>query len=274
MDSINARLKDLRYMDGQDKLSQQDMAARLKLSASSIADYEREGAYVPSEVIAKYAKEFDVSADYLLCLTNIRTTPNFEIHTLGLTDKAMGKLRNKNINSSLLSEIIESDEFDDLMIDSEVYVEGYIDSHIAKFNEIYDWGRKALIKELKGKEDSAKDIRTIEYAGINQDVLFSERMAKSFLKILGDIKLKHKDDASTCDNQDGSNELNELVEVYKNAQGSGLRKLMATIAYSFNVKMSEKNMKNAEGVINEEALGKFLGQSPIVEPDARKRRRK
>ena len=273
MDSINARLKDLRYIDGQDKLSQQDMADRLKIAASSIADYEREGAYVPAEVIAKYSKEFGVSSDYLLCLTNVRTAPNFDIHTLGLTDKAMEKLRSKNINSLLLSEIIESDEFDDLMIDSEIYVEGFIDSHVAKFNELYDWGRKELIKNLQENDGTVKDVRTIEYAGINQDVFFSERMSKSFLKVLGDIKLKHKDYASTCDNQDSSQELNELIEVYKNAQGSSLRKLMATISYSFKVKMNEKNLKNAEEVINEEALGKFLGQSPIVEPDARKRRR-
>ncbi len=99
-------------------------------------------------------------------------------------------------------------------------------------------------------------------------------MAKCFLKILGDIKLKHKGDTSTCDNQNDSRNFDDLVEVYNTTEESGLRKLIATISYSFNMQMKEKNIKNAEGIINEEALGKYLSQSPLVEPNARKRRRK
>ncbi len=77
------------------KLTQKDVAKMLNIPASSIAEYEKEGYYVPSNIIIKYCQVFNVSADYLLGLTNNLKQPNFEIHELGLSDIALDKLRNK-----------------------------------------------------------------------------------------------------------------------------------------------------------------------------------
>ena len=103
MESINERMKDLRYPYGEDRIQQQELAAALGIPVSTINEYEKEGTYVPSDVIIKYCRYFNVTSDYLLGLTDIRNQPNAEIHELHLTGRALEKLKNQEINPWLLS---------------------------------------------------------------------------------------------------------------------------------------------------------------------------
>ncbi|MCL1832382.1 MAG: helix-turn-helix domain-containing protein [Oscillospiraceae bacterium] len=66
--SFQERLKKLR---NDNKLSQIEMAKQLHISNSTISSYER-GDIAPSiEALKSIAKHFDVSTDYLLCLSDL-----------------------------------------------------------------------------------------------------------------------------------------------------------------------------------------------------------
>lgn len=68
MNAPNERIKLLRKEKG---MLQDDVATLVNSSRFNISRYEN-GIPIPSEVIAAYARAFDVSADWLLCLTSDR----------------------------------------------------------------------------------------------------------------------------------------------------------------------------------------------------------
>lgn len=68
---LSRRLKKLRK---EKQISQKDLAKKLNLSPSTIAMYETEKRKPDSETLEKMSNYFDVSIDYLLGLTNERSS--------------------------------------------------------------------------------------------------------------------------------------------------------------------------------------------------------
>lgn len=91
MNTPNERIKLLRKEKG---MLQDDVATLINSSRFNISRYEN-GIPIPSEVIAAYARAFDVSTDWLLCLTSDRKTGGSDLaasvdELAELTSKAGG----------------------------------------------------------------------------------------------------------------------------------------------------------------------------------------
>lgn len=69
---ISQRIKELRT---QNNISQKELSIRLYVTPQAISKWERDEATPNPEAIAKMAKIFNVSADYLLGLTEQKETP-------------------------------------------------------------------------------------------------------------------------------------------------------------------------------------------------------
>ena len=278
MESVNVRLKDLRYMSNT-KLTQKDVAKMLNIPASSIAEYEKEGYYVPSNILIKYCQVFNVSADYLLGLTNNLKQPNFEIHELGLSDAALDKLRNKKIHSELLSEMIENEKFDDMMLDPAVYVDGFVDESVQRYNALMQVGRAKLKSAHNDSFDLRKNLLATDYVQLDQDYLLKGRMGEALGSILKDIKYHHKDDLSTSDYQNGESDFKDLVnatidQLDKHDKKIGIGAVVRSIFLKMlHIKNSDSNMDRVAKINNFTEFDKLIEQSPIVEPDDRKRRK-
>lgn len=69
-------------------LKQSDLAAILDISSSAIGSYERCERQPTYELLHKYAKYFNVSIDYMLCLSNEKLTVEQyqQLTTLDLSD--------------------------------------------------------------------------------------------------------------------------------------------------------------------------------------------
>ncbi|WP_051233980.1 helix-turn-helix domain-containing protein [Butyrivibrio sp. NC3005] len=279
MESVNVRLKDVRYMSDE-KLTQKDVARMLNVPASSIAEYEKEGYYVPSNILIKYCQTFNVSADYLLGLTNNLKQPNFGIHELGLSDAALDKLRNRKIYPELLSEIIEHEKFDDMMLDAAVYVDGFADESVQRYNTLMQVGRAKLKHSNLKSLDAKKDLLALDYVQMNQDYLFSGRMGEALKNILHDIKFRHKDDSSTSDYQNGESDFKNLIAstadiLEKKDKKVTLGQVVRTMFLNMlHIKNSDSNLDRVAKIGVDEDFDNLVNQSPIVEPDDRKRRRK
>ena len=118
---------------------------------------------------------------------------------------------------------------------------------------------------------------TVEMIHVHQNDYFSHLLANDLLPILEDIKNNHKYDTETSD---GGYTVEDYERVVENTKGkSGIRRLGSIIVELLKINRSSISEEQLDKLItedglNEEATTKLLDKSPIVEPNARKRRRK
>ena len=79
MEYLGMKLKALRQGRG---LTQKQLAKFLELVPASVSAYETSGNYPSADIIVKICRFFNISADYLLGLSDIK-----EFSTTGLTDE-------------------------------------------------------------------------------------------------------------------------------------------------------------------------------------------
>ena len=79
--------------------------------------------------------------DYLLCRTENREQANTPLMELHLTDEMVALLKSGRINNRLLCEIATNDKFEQLMTDTEIYIDGHATSTFRTLYEIF--GRTA-----------------------------------------------------------------------------------------------------------------------------------
>lgn len=126
---IGDRLRELRE---DMELSQENLAKELDIAIGTISKYENimdmDPGPISSGNVVKLAKFFNVSADYILGLTENKTEYKTPVSDLQLTDKAISVIKSNTLNNHLLSEIISHDAFFDFIMDVEMYIKGTIDT--------------------------------------------------------------------------------------------------------------------------------------------------
>ena len=107
------RIKDLMRERG---INQAELAEKIGIAESSLSRYLRgQTDKLSAENIVSIARVFDVTTDFLLCLTNIPYTTNFDIERLGLSVKAAEKLLRRKVNPDTVSHLIETQGFNQLI---------------------------------------------------------------------------------------------------------------------------------------------------------------
>ena len=271
--TVNERIKDLRTEKG---LNQSELAEDTGIPASTISDYEQDGVNIPHTAIIMLADYFGVSLDYLLCRTNIRH--NEETHTADalLSEGAVAVLKRKEVNARLVSEIVESEGFIQLILDAEGYVDGFLDQMLGYYDLIYDRFQEGLEEQHDFIKDSHAN--TMERLHVSQAEYFANIFTKELTGILEGIKEAHAKDRETADPLFTTEQLKEIMDAGM-SQKNQLSRGIAVISTALRLKLNEKNRQSAESFLisggeDEEALSDLLSQSELTEPDARKRRRK
>ena len=271
--TVNERIKDLRTERG---LNQVELAEATGIPASTISDYEQDGVNIPHTAVIVLADYFDVSLDYLLCRTNIRHNEEADAADALLSEGAVAVLKRKEVNSRLVSEIIESEGFIQMMIDAEGYVDGFLDQMLGYYDLIYDRFQEGLEEQHDFIKDSHAN--TMERLHVSQAEYFANIFTKELTTILEGIKEAHAKDRETADPLFTAEQLKEIMDAGM-SQKNQLSRGIAVISTALRLKLNEKNRQSAESFLisggeNEEALSNLLSQSELTEPDARKRRRK
>ena len=131
--SIGDRLRELRE---DMELSQENVANELGIALGTISKYENiidmDPGPISSENIVKLAKLYNVSADYLLGLTENKNGSNTPISDLHLSDPAIQVLRSQIYNNALISEILTHPSYYDYITDLELYVKGSTTEYISE----------------------------------------------------------------------------------------------------------------------------------------------
>lgn len=140
--TINERIGDLRTSM---HLSQTELSEKTGIPISVISRIESgKTATVGHDVLAKLALFFNVSADYLLGLTDVRMRKNVELNQLGLSNQALFQILSGRVNSRLLSMMIESKNFPRFLDYAEAYFEDTNAPAFQSRNAIIDFGIDTL----------------------------------------------------------------------------------------------------------------------------------
>ena len=189
-DNIHQRLSDLRNGTGK---SQKEVADELNIQASVLSRIERgETKAVSHDLVIKFAEYYNVSTDYLLCISDIRIRRNVELEELGLTNKALLQLLQGNVNGDILSRLLEHRYFPQLLDTINSYFTEEHNSGFANRNAVIDMGTASLRELIKENPDckietqhGIREINAQKITGTEADI---EKIKSIFLVILKDIK--------------------------------------------------------------------------------------
>ena len=212
--SLQEKLRDLRYEQGNQKLEQ--VSAATGISTSALSSYEKDELIdIPHSSIVALAKHYHVSADYLLGLTEIRDEGNADIEDLSINDDMVRLLKSGAINNRLLCELVAHPGFIKFLTDLEIYVDGKAGIQIQSLNAIVDAIRDMILTETEGDSSSASDGRTIEMlkaAHIEDDAYFFNLLHHDLDAIAKDLREDHKHDSDAVPDDMISSQINTAIE--------------------------------------------------------------
>lgn len=192
-DNIHQRLCDLRNGTGK---TQKEVADELNIQASVLSRIERgETKSVSHDLVIKFAEYYNVSTDYLLCISDVRIRRNVELEELGLTNKALLQLLQGNVNGDILSRFLEHRYFPQLLDTINSYFAEEHNVGFASRNAVLDMGTVSLKELIKENPDyrmetqhGIREINAQKITGTEADI---EKIKSTFLAILKDIKKEY-----------------------------------------------------------------------------------
>ncbi len=214
--TIQERLKDLRV---ECRLKLEDVAAATGISKSALGSYENNDyKEINHGNLIILAKFYDVSMDYLLCLTENRKHANTELSELHLSDEMIELLKSGSINNRLLCEIATHEKFKTLLADTEIYVDGIATMRFQDLNSLLEMTRAEVLARYQPQKDGTA-LKTLQASQIQEEDFFCHATHKTWDAILHAIRDAHKNDRESA--PDGSNSLDMLNSALKALQTPG-----------------------------------------------------
>ncbi len=241
MYTIPERLEDLRKERG---LTMEQLAEMTGISRSTIGSYEaEEDKDINHRNLVTLAKFYDVSVDYLLCLTENRKHPNTDLSELHLSDEMVGLLKTGRVNNRLLCEIAVHEDFVKLMADIEIYVDGIAAMQIQNVNALVDIAQAEILEKYQPKLGD-KTVNSLGVAHVNEDEYFSHRIHEDIDKIIDTIKDVHRSDSDSAPETSIAKELKRNVEEIMSFKGSEVERFLIT--FCKQVQIPYKKLSEAE----------------------------
>ena len=149
--TIQERLWELRKDKG---LNLEELAQQTGISKSALASYEaNDNKEINHGNLVTLADFYEVSLDYLFCRTENREQINTPLMELHLNDEMVALLKSGRINNRLLCEIATNDKFEQLMTDTEIYIDGHATSTFRTLYETLEEQRQTIIQKYKQAEN-------------------------------------------------------------------------------------------------------------------------
>lgn len=189
--TIGERLEDLRKKRG---LTLEELSEATGISRSALGKYESQDFKDISPFnIVTLAKFYGVTTDYLLGMSNMEKQPDAEIHDLRLSDDALEVLKAGKFNAKLLSKVICHKDFERLMADMEIFVDGIASMQIDNLNSFMGTIRNTVQAQYHPDEHELF-YHTLEVARIPGDEYVRSVLRDDLTDILRDIREsgKHK----------------------------------------------------------------------------------
>lgn len=254
--TMGEKLKDLRTERG---LTTKDVSRLTGISEAVYNglenDADRDTGY--SRIIS-LAKFYDVPTDYLLGFTESRITKNIELKELHLTDKAIEVLLSGKQNNYLLCDIIEHDEFSNLINSIDVYVRQLAAPHINTVNnmlKIAQHGIENYYSDNKPKpEDFNNAMNYMNETVVDEDDFLRFRISERFNQILRDTFKLYRENVrkDIPQRKDSINEMtSDILSVLDQIKTGGIKLDSPDQAIELMAKQMGLNFKSADEIIED-----------------------
>ena len=209
--TINERIGDLRTSMN---LTQTELSEKTGIPISVISRIESgKTATVGHDVVAKLALFFNVSADYLLGLTDVRMRKNVELGELGLSNQALFQILSGKVNSQILSMMIESKNFPRFLDYAQTYFEDANAPAFQSRNAMIDFGIDALKDYARetpeARREATHDINRMNAEKITASEASMIKLRDIMMSILKDMKEAYDSKPSDTD----TSQLTEMMSV-------------------------------------------------------------
>lgn len=217
--TIQERIQDLRSERG---LSLEQLAEQTGLSKSALGNYETdETKDISHYALIRLAKFYGVTTDYLLGLTETKRPSDADADSLRLSNELMEKLRNGKINTAMLNEMAAHRDFNKLLADMEIYVDGFAEQQIQSLNAVVNAAREKIIEKYHPDEYDST-LHLLSAMEVQEGEYFSRRVHDDIDGIMADIKRAHAQrqnkpadsltESIKCDIEEAMNSTEDRVE--------------------------------------------------------------
>ena len=208
--TLQEKLRDLR---DERKLILADLTDATGIPISTLQRIENdEDMRVGYQDVVTLANFYDVSADFLFGLTDIKKYRNVGIDELGLTDAAIEVLKERKINTRLVSELLSHPNAKSLFNAIEVYIDRKIHAQINTMNAVYT-AAEGIIREHFDVEGDDKHMEVLREAIVDEDEYLRYRITERFSALMRSLFEAHKKDALP---EEQAGILDELRTGFKN----------------------------------------------------------
>lgn len=212
--TINERIGDLRTNMN---LSQTELSEKTGIPISVISRIESgKTATIGHDVLAKLALFFNVSADYLLGLTDVRMRKNVELSELGLSNQALFQILSGKVNSQILSMMIESKNFPRFLDYAQTYFEDANAPAFQSRNAMIDFGIDALKNFVREKPEARReanhDINRMNAEKITASEASMIKLRDIMMSILRDMKEAYDNKPADMDTSQLTQMMNTMFE--------------------------------------------------------------
>lgn len=170
-----------------------ELARRLGISHSQVSRIESgETGTLSSDILIRLAEVFDVSADYLLGLTDVRTKKNLDIAKLGISEEAAIHLASGKLDLGMLSCLLEHKEFAKILFLMRAYLDNSLEIGNMARNEMIDFmtdmADEWSMSRPKKQKEVQRDMRQLSAQKLCTHEAEMEKIKNLFMKILRDVK--------------------------------------------------------------------------------------
>ena len=170
-----------------------ELARRLGISHSQVSRIESgETETLSSDILIRLAEVFDVSADYLLGLTDVRTKKNLDIAQLGISEEAAIQLASGKLDLEMLSRLLEHKEFAKVLFLMRAYLDNSLEIGNMARNEMIDFmtdmADEWAMSRPKKQKEVQQDMSYLSAQKLCTHEAELEKIKNLFMKILRDVK--------------------------------------------------------------------------------------
>ena len=175
------------------KITQEELAKRIGISKSQLSRIENgDTKTLSSNLLIRLADEFDVSTDYILGRSNVQSRRNYDVSSLGLSEKAIQQLVTKRVNVQVVNCLLEHKTFPYLTRLIYAYFADITARGIQSSNDVLQFGYNLLanmeLADPKQKAERNRDLMAIRSQMHKPNDADLEEIKKVFLSILKDVK--------------------------------------------------------------------------------------
>ena len=265
--TIQERLWELRKDKG---LNLEELSQKTGISKSALASYESDdNKEINHGSLIALADFYEVSIDYLFCRTENREQINTPLSELHLTDEAVELLKSGRINNRLLCEIVTNDKFEQLMTDTEIYIDGHATARFRDMNEGLEEQRLALIQKHRDVDGDLYS-ETLLAAQLEEEDFFCHITHKTWDSILHDIRKPHEHDIDSTPDFSLAKKMAQDIQNALKFPGDHLTKIWKVILNMLGIDFGKLPPDE------QKVLKKVLAKSPVIKnnPLNFRRRRK